>query len=622
MAGVISIRGARVHNLKNIDLDLPRERLIVITGVSGSGKSSLAFDTLFAEGQRRYLESLTADARQLLRQMERPDVDIIDGLSPAIAVQQRTGIYSARSTVGTITEIYDYLRLLFARAGTPRCLQCGREISAQTTEQIVDSVLSLPVQTRIVVLAPICFGPETETREGLRELERKGFARVRLDGTVYDLAADGILDGIRPQSIDLMIDRLVIREGVASRLADSLETAARFGDGIVKIEIQDAAGSRDLVFSQKFACVECGKALPEITPQLFSFNSPQGACPECGGLGLKIPRSRRAAAAPEDSSLEGQSCEGCGGTGLKPEALAVTIGEKNIFELASLSIAEAIDFFRNLSLAPKQQAIAPKLLDEIIHRLTFLVEVGVEYLTINRRSLTLSGGEAQRVRLATHIGSHLAGALYILDEPSIGLHPKDNERLISILERLRDAGNTVIVVEHDRETILAADDVVDMGPGPGVQGGEVIAHGTPQDLITETASLTGQYLAGRKAIADVRPRRPRTGRSLTIEGAREQNLKDITVEIPLGVITCVTGVSGAGKSTLVMDILYPALANRLQRAKMKIGAVRKLKGVEYLDRVIGIDQGAIGRTPRSTPATYTGLYDPIREFFAQLTEAR
>src|ERR1043166_5708882 len=514
MPGTISIRGARVHNLKNIDLDLPRERLVVITGVSGSGKSSLAFDTLFAEGQRRYLESLTADARQLLRQIERPDVDIIEGLSPAIAVQQQTGIYSARSTVGTITEIYDYLRLLFARIGTPRCLECGREISVQTIEQIVDQLLALPGQTRIMVLAPLRFDPEIDFREGLQELAHKGFARVRLDGQLHDLASDGILDGKRPSTMDLVVDRLIIREGIAKRLADSLETAARFGDGIINVEVQDGTGqTRDLVFSRNFACTTCGGTLPEITPQLFSFNSTQGACVECDGLRLKVVRSRRGATAPEEEAGN-NACEGCAGTGLKLEALAITIGGKNIAQVASLSVAGALDFFGSLDLAQRQRAIAHKLLDEIVNRLTFLVKVGVEYLTIDRRSVSLSGGEAQRGRLATHIGSQLAGALYILDEPSIGLHPKDNERLIGILERLRDAGNTVIVVEHDRETILAADDVVDMGPGAGVQGGEVVSHGAPGDLMNNPRSLTGQYLSGRRSVAGWSRRRREIGRSL------------------------------------------------------------------------------------------------------------
>jgi excinuclease ABC subunit A len=648
MAGKIVIKGARVHNLKNIDLEIPRDRLVIITGVSGSGKSSLAFDTLYAEGRRRYLESLTADARQFLRQLEKPDVDSIDGLSPAIAVQQKAGSYTPRSSVGTVTEVYDYLRLLFARVGEPSCVQCGRAIRAHTVEQIVDQLIYFPAQTRVLVMAPIVSDSKGDQRERLSELAREGFARVRIDGTVRELSEEIHLEKDQPHQIDLIVDRLVLRQGAEKRLADSLEIASRMGAQVIKVAIQraepsaralDLAGgsgsgfrptglavglhgeepSEELIFSQKFACVHCGFSLPEITPALFSFNTPQGACPACAGLG--VGSKQHGGPRGNEQETNARLCGQCGGTRLKKESLAVKLGGKSIAEVASLPVNQALAYFTSLDLDERRKRIGQRALGEITDRLGFLLQVGLGYLSLDRPSLSLSGGEAQRVRLATQIGSSLAGVLYILDEPSIGLHQIDNARLLALLKQLRDQGNSVIVVEHDLEAILAADHVIDMGPGAGDQGGEIIAQGTPQELARDGQSLTGQYLSGRLEVT-MPLRHKGSGEFLVIKGARQHNLKNLTVEIPVGTLTCVTGVSGAGKSSLVMDTLYNAMAARLHRAKAKVGAFDALIGSELFDRVVGIDQAPIGRTPRSTPATYTGLFDPIRKLFAQLPEAR
>ncbi len=617
MAGKIVIKGARVHNLKNIDLEIPRDRLVVITGVSGSGKSSLAFDTLYAEGQRRYLESLGADARQLLKQMEKPDVDQIDGLSPAIAIQQKIGVANPRSTVGTMIDIYDFLRLLFARVGQPFCVSCGSAIRAHTIEQIVDQLLALPAQTRIMVLAPVEFVRAGDSAQGLRELIRQGFARVIVDGQMHELSGDIPETVKRATRLDLVIDRLALRDGVAKRLADSLEVAARAGKQIIKISIlaeNENETPRQLLFSQKFICVECGTAALEVTPSLFSFNSPQGACPSCNGLGSATKQRVK-------SMDDGAPCADCRGSRLRKESLTVRLADKSIAELAAYSASELRQFFAALELAGERKVVGQKIIAEITSRLACLAQLGLDYLSLDRASTTLSGGEAQRVRLATQMGANLAGVLYILDEPSIGLHQKDNQRLIEILHRLRDGGNSVIVVEHDPETILAADYVVDIGPGAGVQGGTVVACGTPAELTRDPHSLTGRYLSGTEAIA--LPQRRRKGVStLRIKNVCARNLKNLTVEIPTGAMTCVTGVSGAGKSTLVMEVLRDGVTQRLQRRGGKVRASREMIGWENFDRVIAIDQAGIGRTPRSNPATFVGLYDHLRELFAQLPDAR
>jgi excinuclease ABC subunit A len=619
MAAKIVIRGARVHNLKNIDVELPRDRLVVVTGVSGSGKSSLAFDTLYAEGQRRYLESLSADARQFLRQIEKPDVESIEGLSPAIALQQKAIVYSPRSTIGTITEIYDYIRLLYARLGEPSCIQCGRRIVVYTTEQIVDELISLPGQSRIVVLAPI---RSADAEKTLAELARAGFTRVRIGGEVKQLSEDIPLSDLSQGPLSLVVDRLTLRDGVQKRLADSLETASRYGDGVIRVEIAGAESGEPVVekvFSQKSACAHCGIALPEIEPELFSFNSPQGACPSCGGLGISSKTIRRT----RGTKGEARSgvCERCHGSRLKDESLAVKVGGKNIAELVSLPAKAALEFLQQLELRGKEAKIGRNLVADIVSRLGFLKQLGLDYLTLDRPSNTLSGGEAQRARLATQIGSSLTGVLYLLDEPSVGLHQADNARLLSLLKQLRDRGNSVVVVEHDPDTILEADYIIDLGPGAGVQGGEVVGQGTPEEIMHSDQSLTGKYLAGRRRIAIPARRREAKG-SLIITGAREHNLKNITVEFPVGALTCVSGVSGAGKSTLVMNVLYSALAVRLQGLSHKRAAFDKLRGWEHFDRVIAVDQGPIGRTPRSNPATYVGIYDDVRLLFAQLPEAR
>jgi excinuclease ABC subunit A len=623
MPSKIVVKGARVHNLKNIDVEIPRERLVVITGVSGSGKSSLAFDTLYAEGQRRYLESLTADARQFLQQMEKPDVDLIEGLAPAIAVQQKAGLSSPRSTVGTLTEIYDYLRLFFARVGQPTCIQCGREITAQSIEQISDQLLSLPERARILVLSPMVLSPEGEPRAVLQELARMGFVRVKINGRIHELSEPMQLPVERPQTIDLIVDRLVLRPGIERRLADSLEVASRFGRQVIKVELvaeEGSAPAQELIFTQQSRCIRCGLSLPDITPRLFSFNSPHGACPACKGLGIGSQPRRGAKRAEND--VDTKPCEECRGTRLRKESLAVKVNGKSIADLTSMSLAETRDFCQRLDLGKKASVVGQKLLHEVSSRLQFLIRLGLEYLTLDRSAVTLSSGEAQRVRLATQLGSSLTGVLYILDEPSIGLHQKDNAQLVKLLKQLRDSGNSVIVVEHDQETILAADHVVDMGPGAGVTGGEIVAQGRLPEIIGSQRSLTGQYLSGRmKPRVPVR-RRSGTGESVIIKGAKEHNLKNITVKIPVGALTCVTGVSGSGKTSLIMDILYNAVAARLHGSNDKVGRFDALIGADLFDRVVGIDQAPIGRTPRSNPATYTGVFDPLRAFFAQLPEAR
>jgi excinuclease ABC subunit A len=620
----IVLRGVRVHNLKNIDVEIPRDRLVVITGVSGSGKSSLAFDTLYAEGQRRYVESLSAYARQFLELMERPDIDSIEGLSPAISIEQKSASHNPRSTVGTVTEIYDYLRLLFARIGRPFCYQCGREIAAQTIQQIVDHILTLPADTQIHILAPIVVGQKGEYRRQLKELAQAGFSRVKIDGQMQSLEADVALRKTQLHDIDLVVDRLVIRGGIEKRLADSLEVASRYGSEVIKIDVVDARSAeilQELLFSQKLACVRCGISYPEFTPRMFSFNSPYGACRRCNGLGLSLALDWLYADA--ERLTNAPSCTECGGARLKRESLQVKIGGKNVAEVTALSLDRCSSFFRELGLGAQEEMIARRILKEVTDRLEFLVAVGLNYLTLDRPAATLSGGEAQRIRLATQIGSGLAGVLYILDEPSIGLHPRDHARLLAILKQLRDLGNTVLVVEHDRETILAADHVIDMGPGAGAHGGQVVAWGTPAEIMQEsTGSLTGDYLAGRRQIAAPPGRCQGNGLTLTLQGARQNNLKNITVAIPLGTMTCVTGVSGSGKSSLIVDTLFPAMAQRLYRSKVRPGRFDTITGWEHLAKVINIDQNPIGRTPRSNPATYTGVFTYIRALFSQLPEAR
>ena len=718
MSDKIIIRGAREHNLKNISVEIPRDRLVVITGLSGSGKSSLAFDTIYAEGQRRYVESLSAYARQFLEQMEKPDVDTIEGLSPAISIEQKTTSRNPRSTVGTVTEIHDYLRLLFARAGRPHCYQCGKEIQSQTIQQIVDQIMALPPGTRLQLFSPIIRGRKGEYRKEFDHLRKSGYARVRVDGAIRDLSEEISLDKNKKHTLEVLVDRLAIKEGAAKRLADSLATAMNLSEGIVKVEV---AGGEELVFSEKFACVDCGISYPEISPRMFSFNNPYGACPQCDGLGttnyfdpdLIVPDQdlsiREGAVIPwqgrtsmyfhailqsladhyqidlyapfkalspqlqkiilygsngeqikfyhdrgeqrhfyyrdfegvipqlerryreTDSEIIREEmekymnlrpCPVCQGARLRKESLFVKVGGLNIHEVTEKSIRQALDFFARLELNPREREIARRILKEISERLGFLLNVGLDYLTLSRSSATLSGGESERIRLATQIGSGLVGVLYILDEPSIGLHQRDNARLLATLKRLRDLGNTILVVEHDEETIREADYVLDLGPGAGVHGGELVFQGTPQELLRSEASLTGKYLSGKLKIPVPERRRKSQGRYLTLVGASENNLKDITVKIPLGLLTCVTGVSGSGKSTLVIDTFYRALAQKIYHSKEKPGKVREIQGLSEIDKVIEIDQSPIGRTPRSNPATYTGLFTPIRDLFAQLPESR
>jgi excinuclease ABC subunit A len=719
MAGSIVIRGARGHNLKSIDVEIPRERLVVITGLSGSGKSTLAFDTLYAEGQRRYVESLSAYARQFLEQMEKPDCDAIEGLSPAIAIEQKGVGRSPRSTVGTVTEIADYLRLLFARVGHPVCFQCGREIAAQTVQQVVDRLVALPAETRLYLYAPVVRDRKGEHRKELEALRRGGFVRVRVDGELRDLADDWTLARTGRHTIEVLVDRLVARPGVERRLADSLEVAFRHGSGTVLVEATAPGGSEPqaLFFSQRHACPVCGVSYPEISPRFFSFNSPHGACPACGGLGAqrrldptlvvrdparplpdglapvvlralpgldqsltalaahyRFARDTPFAALPEPTRtalLHGSGgeeitvqrraggtarrpfagiipllerrqretratwlreeiedlvaearCAVCDGTRLRREARFVLVGGRSIVEVSAMPIRDALRFLDSLTLGPQEAEIARPIVKDLQARLRFLIDVGLDYLAIDRGAATLSGGEGQRIRLATQIGSRLTGVLYVLDEPSIGLHQRDNARLLGTLVALRDLGNTVVVVEHDPDMILAADHVIDMGPGAGVHGGEVVAVGTPAAIMENPASLTGRYLSRALTIPLPMRRRRGTGWSLGVRGARANNLRNVDVTLPLGTMTCVTGVSGSGKSTLVIDTLYRALARRLGGGREEPGAHDELIGWQLIDKVIEISQAPIGRSPRSNPATYTGLFGPIRELFAQLPDAR
>jgi len=714
----IRIKGASQHNLKNISLDIPRDKLVVITGVSGSGKSSLAFDTIYAEGQRRYVESLSTYARQFIGQMDKPDVESIEGLSPAIAIEQRTASHNPRSTVGTVTEIYDYFRLLYAGIGVCHCYRCGREIKSQTIDSIVENILALPVNTRFSILAPLVRGKKGEFQKELKKLQKEGFVRVRIDGELRDLAEEIVLVKTKRHDIDLIVDRLVLKEGVRKRLRDSLEIAASRAGGLVRIVLQSG---EEMLYSEKYACPDCGISIPALSPRMFSFNSPYGACPDCNGLGsrmhftvdLVVPDAglslREGAIAPwagrnslyyhnmldalcahysfdintpfnklpekiqtvllygsgkenikfysdrpdkryfahrpfegaikqlerrwrETTStavrndlgryIDLSACDTCHGARLKEESLAVTVGGKNIYELCQVSIRECYNFFDQLALSPQEKIITERILKEIKSRLQFLLNVGMDYLSLQRSTLSLSGGESQRIRLATQIGSGLMGVLYVLDEPTVGLHQRDNLRLIDTLKKLRDMGNTVLVVEHDADMMSACDHIVDMGPGAGAHGGDVVFQGTPEEILKDDKSLTGRFLSGKDSIALPATRRSIAGRHIVLEGASENNLKNIDIKIPVGVFTAVTGVSGSGKSTMVIETLYKVMARRLNQHDGSMGKIKKVVDLGGIERVIMINHQPIGRTPRSNPVTYTGIFSFIRELFANLPEAR
>lgn len=721
MKDKIIVKGAKVHNLKNVSLEIPRDKLIVFTGLSGSGKSSLAFDTIYAEGQRRYVESLSSYARQFLGQMDKPDVESIEGLSPAISIDQKTTSRNPRSTVGTVTEIYDYLRLLYARVGVPHCPKCGKEITQQSVDQIVDQIMELPERSKIMILAPIIRGRKGTHEKVLENIKKQGFVRARIDGEIYDLTEDEIkLEKNIKHNIEAVVDRIIVKDGIEGRLTDSIETSLKMAEGLVLVKI---IGEEDRLYSEHFACADCGISIDELAPRMFSFNSPFGKCERCDGLGtlmeidedlvvpnkdlsirggaistwgdsrmkeeswtycvlkalmekynfdldtpykdlpkkvqevlmygepekLKVTYTKENVTAVYNHSFEGEinnlrrrymetnsdtmkaeiekymsdnPCPKCKGARLKPEALAVTVGGKNIFEFTSMAIREELDFINSIDFSEKDKIISSQIIKEIQSRLSFLINVGLDYLDLARKAGTLSGGEAQRIRLATQIGSQLMGVLYILDEPSIGLHQRDNDRLISTLKQLRDVGNTLIVVEHDEDTMREADYIVDIGPGAGEHGGEIVASGTLDEIMSNENSLTGKYLTGAKKVELPEERRKGNGNFITVKGAKENNLKNVTAKFPLGTLTMVTGVSGSGKSTLVNEILYKGLNKIVNKAKDLPGKFKEITGYENIDKIIDIDQSPIGRTPRSNPATYTGTFDIIRELFSQTQEAK